>query len=403
MPAPLRRLITDSSTQSGGLQSWPWTPSSVPPALDAITPSHPVLEPSRYIRDFDELGMLGKGGYGMVFHVRNKLDDLQYAVKKVPISPARFMRIQARGQSELDDLLRELRTLARLDHPNVVRYHAGWIEWSDVGRASPTSAAGLGESVSYVEEESAKAGAEDDRTESLRRVFTESDSLENDIMFESSQSQQPSRVSRSGTEELSNALSESVTDGALVRTSEPTLALHLQMGLYPLTLADFISPAKHSDQDVAPLTHCFHLQPSIDILLAVLEGVEYLHAEGIVHRDLKPANIFMGANSNPRSTRGSVDLFLCERCRAEGIANPVKLNVRIGDFGLVTALGPEAGEVEQSPRPAVGTEIYRPLNSMSNASPGLDVFALGIVAFEMLWKFGTRMITTYQRYFVHFN
>ncbi|TKA83188.1 hypothetical protein B0A55_00694 [Friedmanniomyces simplex] len=50
--------------------------------IDTLVPTHPMLEPSRYLRDFDELAVLGKGGYGIVYHVRNRLDGLQYAVKK---------------------------------------------------------------------------------------------------------------------------------------------------------------------------------------------------------------------------------------------------------------------------------------------------------------------------------
>jgi hypothetical protein len=39
-------------------------------------------------------------------------------------------KIQENGQAELDHILVEVRTLARLEHPNIVRYHSGWIEWA---------------------------------------------------------------------------------------------------------------------------------------------------------------------------------------------------------------------------------------------------------------------------------
>jgi hypothetical protein len=40
---------------------------------------------SRYLSDFEELGMLGRGGFGSVMKVRNKLDGLTYAVKRIKL------------------------------------------------------------------------------------------------------------------------------------------------------------------------------------------------------------------------------------------------------------------------------------------------------------------------------
>lgn len=37
----------------------------------------------RYLTDFEQLQCLGRGGFGMVFHVRNKLDENEYAVKRI--------------------------------------------------------------------------------------------------------------------------------------------------------------------------------------------------------------------------------------------------------------------------------------------------------------------------------
>jgi serine/threonine protein kinase len=40
---------------------------------------------SRYESDFDEIQKLGKGGFGQVYKVRNKLDGNFYAIKKIII------------------------------------------------------------------------------------------------------------------------------------------------------------------------------------------------------------------------------------------------------------------------------------------------------------------------------
>lgn len=44
--------------------------------------------PSRYREEFEELGILGRGGYGIVYQCRHRLDGNEYAVKKVPVSDA---------------------------------------------------------------------------------------------------------------------------------------------------------------------------------------------------------------------------------------------------------------------------------------------------------------------------
>ena len=414
IPAPLRRLLTHNdnaqvspnATQTLELARLPRDTSSL---LDTLTPAHAILGPSRYIRDFNQLGVLGQGGYGTVYRVKHKLDSVQYAVKIVPISAGRMARIGSRGQQEVDDLLLELRTLARLEHPNIVRYFAGWIEWSNAGRVVEDSLSSPQNGTTRCvwsqdgeEEEDAVLGAEDSQA-SLGRVITRSDDDGAGILFEDSCSHQAASASASDPPDEdveASIVSPSIIDSNLhssgdanlTSTPGPALALHLQMALYPLTLADYLMP----QEDPLNMRHCFHLQPSVSILLALLDGVGYLHSEDIVHRDLKPANTFMAENNNPRSTRGSVDLLLCRDCRAAGKATTTSLNIRIGDFGLVTALAQPETTTTASGVP-VGTEIYRPFAATSDVSASLDIFALGIIAFELLWPFSTSKSPTHPR------
>jgi translation initiation factor 2-alpha kinase 3 len=182
---------------------------------------------------------------------------------------------------------------------------------------------------------------------------------------------------------------------SVIKFSEPTLALHMQMSLHPMTLADFISPPEDVAGKAPSLRHCFHIGPSLSIIAAILDGIEYLHSEGIVHRDIKPANIFLGPHNNPRATNGSVDLMLCNDCRQEHAVNPIRLEIRIGDFGLVSVADPanEPSNVSAHVQPSnVGTEIYRPVTQEATLVPSaLDIYALGIVLFELLCPFSTRM------------
>ena len=74
---------------------------------------------SRYKNDFAELETLGSGGFGVVVKARNKLDAKIYAIKKI--------KINIRKQS-FQKILREVLTVARLNHQYVVRYYNAWLE-----------------------------------------------------------------------------------------------------------------------------------------------------------------------------------------------------------------------------------------------------------------------------------
>lgn len=77
--------------------------------------------PSRFSNEFDETGHIGKGGFGEVVKARNKLDGRIYAIKK----------IVGKTQVQLTEVLSEVRHLATLNHPYVVRYYQVWQENED--------------------------------------------------------------------------------------------------------------------------------------------------------------------------------------------------------------------------------------------------------------------------------
>ncbi|NXL70610.1 E2AK1 kinase, partial [Leptocoma aspasia] len=75
---------------------------------------------SRYLNEFEEVARLGSGGYGKVYKVRNKLDGQFYAIKKIKIKKA--------TRRDCMKVLREVKVLAGLQHPNIVGYHTAWME-----------------------------------------------------------------------------------------------------------------------------------------------------------------------------------------------------------------------------------------------------------------------------------
>ena len=90
-----------------------------------------------------------------------------------------------------------------------------------------------------------------------------------------------------------------------------------------------------------------------DWLAGLVAGVSHLHDRGIVHRDLKPANVY----------------------RENG-------TVKVGDVGLSKKLGSDhRGAHTQS----VGTVYYMaPEVAQGQYGPGVDVYSLGIMLYELL-------------------
>lgn len=77
--------------------------------------------PSRYANDFQEMGTLGKGGFGKVVKARNRLDGRAYAIKK----------ITQKSGAMLNHILHEVILLSKLNHKYVVRYFTAWLEEED--------------------------------------------------------------------------------------------------------------------------------------------------------------------------------------------------------------------------------------------------------------------------------
>jgi hypothetical protein len=89
------------------------------------------------------------------------------------------------------------------------------------------------------------------------------------------------------------------------------------------------------------------------LALEILEAVDYLHQSGVVHRDLKPANIFLENGQ-----------------------------IKIGDHGLAKGIGPHQSAAQTA---SVGTIHYMaPEMSKGNYSCQIDLYAVGIILYEML-------------------
>lgn len=187
--------------------------------------------------------------------------------------------------------------------------------------------------------------------------------------------------------------------------------IYIKMAPYPLSLEDFMWPEQQ--ETGTPIKHCFHALSSVRILLSILDGVEYLHRKNIIHRDLKPGNVFLSIlEDDEPSSEGYADITDCKECGATESTKPIRICPCIGDFGLVVDLkactpapsstaSEVAEEADSIPFPfsglqstsQVGTKYYCPPKipkTEPTVCPKLDVYSLGVIAFELINKFGTK-------------
>lgn len=75
---------------------------------------------TRYKNDFEELKFIASGSFGSVYKARHHLDQHEYAIKKICVTREKSYKIIK--------ILEEVKTLARLQHRNIISYRNAWIE-----------------------------------------------------------------------------------------------------------------------------------------------------------------------------------------------------------------------------------------------------------------------------------
>lgn len=425
---------------------------------------------SRYLTDFEPVQCLGRGGFGVVFEARNKVDDCNYAIKRIRLPNRELAR---------EKVMREVKALAKLEHPGIIRYFNAWQEsppegWQEEmdqrwlkdasttdwpmsfldhmealsvkvpvsSSASPASVPG-GEAL----EASVDAGAltsssasgavgfsmdmgdlsfhpllGHDSLMSERDSQADPDASDTPHSFELCPPRGPSDCTSSSFDIVfedsgCDRDAEADTDSASGAASPGTLTEKNSSSSSHTRRQESVPPSSLSPPRPTSLTLALpnspptqRVQPSpkvylyiqmqlcrkenlkdwmaqrclleqrehnqcLDIFLQIADAVDFLHSKGLMHRDLKPSNIFF--------TMDDV--------------------VKVGDFGLVTAMDQEEDEDEPSaltPAPLltrhtgqVGTKLYMSPEQLSGNSYShkVDIYSLGLILFELLYPFRTQM------------
>ena len=294
---------------------------------------------SRYKEDFVEEGRLGKGGFGEVVKARKKLDGQIYAIKKV----------SQRSQTSLTEILREVRLLAQLSHPAVVRYYNTWVEEipdTEDGDSDDDDAteSGQGATESRDDNDAGESSGPDiqfaaSTTGGLDYMSYQAEDDDGGIMFtndisdldpdEESSEEEESTSNPASPLAQRNGLGERRRSGRTYRT-----ILYISMEYCEKrTLRDLIQRKLY--QNGPELWRIFR---------QILEGLVHIHSLSIVHRDLKPENIFIAhsADGTDNIKIGDFGLATSGRIAAEkGIANALETDEITRSIGTASYAAPE--------------------------------------------------------------
>ena len=416
-----------ASVNHSSKQDFTTRSTELPPVthMDGI----PLVRYLRYRSEFDEIQALGSGGFGTVYKTRNKLDGIEYAVKKVliqsPLDPDG--NLSPYFSKRFHRVLREVKILALLDHPNIVRYYTAWLEIEDdysVPSGITIEDAVTGDGRSSDNTYSCVKSSTDGMSRGFSSDFLVGQapqypssssfhhttfqhhpqySSEEDLGFTWERNEGPQSPYSNVMIEDSNSLNDSC-DNYIQRAhrdnendstgTEPYFKghatdtssgmkpqqkilkiqrhiLYIQMQLSKKTLLDYFA-ARHSSIQQAPVDIIVVLH----LFAHIVRGVKHVHRQGLIHRDLKPSNCFMDDDD---------DL------------------VKIGDFGLSRESGDvyaDEGDasntyfskIENTENTAgVGTSSYASPEQISGSDydSSTDIYSLGIMLFELCYPMMT--------------
>lgn len=376
--------------------------------------------------DFSVKELVAQGGFGKVYKCKSAIDGRWYAVKleQFWFKPQAYF-----NPSEVRDvLLNEALALARLDHENVCRYFATWVQGSLIpADASPQAPRGISEDDSesphrpktaVVRPLPLDSGSVDENWSKLPTMDGEDDDASDDSDC---------------SDELANfdalGFDMDVTSSGRADYSlrDPEFSELNGNRLEPATMKQRgAAPKQRGSFQVAPGDASAHgsLYTQIDVYIQmalyegntlqhwmeqrqgvnaadnlaifrqIVAGLAYIHKENIIHRDIKPANIFL--------TRDA-----CVKIGDFGLAKnslQTSLNLRAHHYfsddestGFADELLSD-DELEDEPTDSisagVGTALYsspEQTRGSSVATSAADVFSLGIVLCELFCTFSTQM------------
>ncbi|KAK0219813.1 kinase-like domain-containing protein [Armillaria fumosa] len=311
-------------------------PSTPPPPIEdgAGAFSAEALANGYFKAFFMEESKLGMGANGSVYLCQHVLDGNplgHFAVKKVAVG---------QSHSYLLNILREVRLLERLHHPNIITYHHSWLEsaqFSSFGPSVPTL---------HILMQWAEGGSLDDFIDD--RLGRETRHI---------------HINPNGALNGPSATSNIHSRSARIRAYR---AFQRASPEEKERLRQRMSGQQPQGIQTWTAVHLLSPEEVKSIFTDVVEGLSFLHDKSILHLDLKPGNVLLTWDEGKLIPRAMLSDFGTSR----DMVNTSQ--VRSGNTGTLEYTSPES-------LPSPQTGLLRQIDSKS------DMWSLGMILHKLLF------------------
>ena len=350
------------------------------------------IPPSRFKTDFTIIEKLGQGGEGAVFKVRNNWDKVLYAIK--------IIKLKINTKNEHDEITENLKKEVNfLSHyskcPYIVRYYQTWLEdyndeeFKDLFEENDEIISSTKKRQSSYDDTSRNAFNKTNNARKLSYASADDENSssndeeeENEVEDKSKESKTKDEGNHIWSESESENSEENSKPKKIIKLNNKkdqvkTKLIFIQMELCERkTLKYAIDNNTFKDND-----------EKWRLISQILEGIEYIHSNNYIHRDLKPGNIFLDKDNNVKI--GDFGLAKNDDNKSKGKENNLFLS-NFNDFQYMTT----GGEIMTV---GIGTQYYcSPEQKQSNKYDfKTDIYSLGIIIFEMFYKFSSLMERDY--------
>tara|TARA_X000000950_G_C13907848_1_gene657688 strand:+ start:100 stop:1230 length:1131 start_codon:yes stop_codon:yes gene_type:complete len=176
--------------------------------------------------------LIGTGGFSNVYKVFNPLDEREYAIKKIGI------------KNNFHEALNEVRSIAKLNNENLVRYHISWIESTNLNN--------------------------------------EFNKINKNLLIENNNDTALIKFDNLNLNEYSYSLD---TTESNYEEENYDKFIFIQMELCKETLKCHLK------------NNILDFNKKLSITIQIIKGLKFIHQSNIIHRDLKLTNIFISFNN----------------------------------------------------------------------------------------------------------